>query len=93
MALMQFTIGLVLMNIVVLLYLTGIYIKNFRSLQSKFTIGLLIFALVFLIENIVASYFYFTMMPYYANGIELPAFLLRLLQTIAFLVFLWITRE
>jgi len=90
---MQITIGLIAINIASLLYLNFIYIKNLKSIHSKFTIGLLIFALVFLIENLVAAYFYLTMMPYYANGIELPAFFLRFLQTIAFLIFLWITRE
>ena len=93
MTFMQFTIGLVIINIVILLYFTSIYIKNLKSIHSKFTIGLLIFALVFLIENLVAAYFYFTMMPYYANDTELPTFILKLLETIAFLVFLWITRE
>lgn len=93
MAFMQFTIGLVIINIVILLHLSFIYIKNLKSIHSRFTIGLLIFALIFLVENLVAAYFYFTMMPYYANGTELPTFILKLLETIAFLIFLWITRE
>ena len=93
MVLMQFTMGLVLINIVILLFLIFIYIKNLKSIYSKFTIGLFIFAFVFLVENLVAAYFYFTMMPYYANGAELPTFILKLLETIALFVFFWITRE
>ncbi len=90
---MQFTLGLVAINIGILLYLSWIYIKNLRSIHSKFTTGLFIFALVFLIENLFAAYFYITMMPYYARGTEIPTFLLKLLETIAFLFFLWITKE
>lgn len=93
MALMQFTLGLVLLNIIVLLWIIVIHARNFREIKSSFTCGLLIFTSVFLIENLVAAYFYLTMMPYYADGLEFPVLLLTSLQTIAFVVFLYVTRK
>lgn len=90
---MQFTIGLVSINIIILCLLLFIYLKNLRSIKSKFTIGLVLFVTVFLIQNIVAAYFYFTMMDLYAQGTELPVLLLTIMQTLAFIIFLFITRE
>ncbi len=93
MAIMQYSIALVIINIVILFFLLLIYLKNLKSIKSKFTSGLIIFALIFLIQNLVAAYFYLTMMDYYAQGTDLLVFVLTLMQTIAFAVFLAITWE
>ena len=92
MTLMQITLGLVMLNIFILIYLTIIQIRNLRIIRAPFTIGLLLFILVFLIENIVALYFYTTMMEYYALGTEKITFALTFLKTIAFIVFALISR-
>ena len=70
-----------------------IYIKNLKNIKSKFTIGLLIFAALFLLQNLVSLYFYFTMIEYFVPQVEVHVFILTLLQTIAFLILLKITRE
>jgi len=93
MALMQFTLGFVIANIVILFWILVIQARNVRVIRSPFTVGLLVFILVFLIQNIVAAFFYITMMSYYADGLDLPVFVLTVMQTIAFLIFLWITRK
>ena len=71
--------------------LIHIYIKNVKKVKSKFTIGLLIFAVLFLVQNLVSLYYYLTMMNYYAPEVEAHVFILTLLQTAAFLVLLIIT--
>ena len=70
-----------------------IYIKNLKNIKSKFTIGLLIFAALFLLQNLVSLYFYFTMIEYFVPQVEVHVFILTLLQTIAFLILLKITWE
>ena len=70
-----------------------VYSKNLKAVKSKFTIGLLIFALLFLLQNLVSLYYYLTMMQYYSPEVEMHVFILTLLQTIAFLVLLKITWE
>ncbi len=70
-----------------------VYFKNLRRAKSKFTIGLFIFALLFLIQNLVSLYYYITMMKYYAPEVEIHVFILTLLQSIGFLVLLKITWE
>jgi len=76
-----------------LLGLLYVYYKNLKAAKSKFTIGLFVFALLFLINNIVSLYFYITMKDYYVPAVELQVFILALLQTIAFAVLLKITWE
>ena len=76
-----------------ILGLLYIYYKNLRNIKSKFTIGLFIFALLFLLQNLVSLYYHITMMKYYAPEVEIHIFILTLLQTIAFIVLLKITWE
>jgi len=50
--------GIMAANVVLTAILVMIYLKNYRKIGSKFTIGLSIFALSFLIQNIASIYFY-----------------------------------
>ena len=91
--LMTLTTILTVLSALILAALLHIYIKNLRKIKSNFTIGLLIFALLFLIQNIVSLYFYLTMMDYYVPEVELHVFIFTLLQTIGFAVLLKLTWE
>ena len=76
-----------------LLGLLYTYYKNLKKIKSNFTIGLFIFALLFLIQNLVSLYYFITMMKYYAPEVEAHVFILTLLQAIGFAVLLKITWE
>ena len=91
--LMSITTVLTAISILALGGLLHIYIKNLKKIKSNFTIGLFIFALLFLLQNLVSLYFYLTMMNYYAPQVEVHVFIFTLLQTIAFLILLKITWE
>ena len=73
--------------------LIHVYIKNLRKIKSKFTIGLFVFALLFLVQNLISLYYYATMMEYYVPEVENHVFILTLLQTIGFAILLKITWE
>lgn len=45
-------------SIVVLVALLFLYGSNFRTLRSPLTFGLILFAALFLVENLAAVYFY-----------------------------------
>ncbi|NHV98407.1 MAG: hypothetical protein HA496_02030 [Thaumarchaeota archaeon] len=45
-------------NVMLLLVLVYIYVKNHLKIRSKFTLGLLSFASLFLLERFLAIYFY-----------------------------------
>ena len=91
--LMNLTTILTAVSILILAAMLHVYIRNLRKIKSNFTLGLLIFALLFLIQNIVSLYFYFTMMDYYVPAVELHVFIFTLLQTIGFAVLLKLTWE
>ena len=90
---MNVTTVITAISTIFLLGLLYIYYKNLRNAKSKFTIGLFIFALLFLIQNIVSLYYYITMMEYYAPEVEVHVFIITLLQTIGFGILLKITWE
>ena len=84
--LMKATFVLTLLNLVLLSALFFVYIKNWLKLKSAFTAGLLLFNIIFLIQNIMSVYFYLTNMTYFVNMISMHAFMLTALQTLAFVV-------
>ncbi|MBI2652750.1 hypothetical protein HYX00_04765 [Candidatus Woesearchaeota archaeon] len=90
---MNVTTIITAVSTIFLLGLLHVYYKNLRQAKSKFTIGLFLFALLFLIQNLVSLYYYITMMKYYAPEVEAHVFILTLLQAIGFLILLKITWE
>ena len=91
--LMNITTILTVLSTLILLGLLYVYYKNLKSIKSKFTIGLFIFAVLFLLQNLVSLYFYLTMMQYYSPQVEFHVIIFSLLQAIAFLILLIITWE
>ncbi len=91
--LMQINFWLAVVNVILLIYLAIVHIKMARDINSSFTWGLLLFVIVFLVHNFLAAYFYLTMRALYAPGTELPVLIITLMETIAFLIFVWICRQ
>lgn len=83
--------GLTVVNVLLILVLLYVYTKSVQKIRAPFTIGLLAFALLFLVNNIICLYFYITMQPYYAPGAEIFAVVLSATQTVAFATLAWIT--
>ena len=92
-AIMNICTALTVISTLALLGLLYIYIKNLKKIKSKFTMGLLIFAVLFLLQNFVSLYFYFTMMEYFVPQVEIHELVLNSLQTAAFLILLKISWE
>ena len=83
---MKATFVLTVINIVFLLALFFVYGKNWLSLKSAFTSGLVLFTLIFLIQNITSVYFYLANTPYFVDMVSMHVFILTVLQTCAFCV-------
>ena len=76
-------------SIVVLALLLVIYRSNFRSLRSPLSFGLIVFAALFLLENLAAMYFYFAWNESlsgtgYASSVAMPMLLLNAVELVAF---------
>ncbi len=91
--LMKAITALAVVSTLLLLGLLYVYYRNLKAAKSKFTIGLFVFAALFLAQNMVSLYFYLTMMDYYVPQVEIHVFILTLLQTAALAVLLKITWE
>jgi hypothetical protein len=57
-------------NALLLAALIVLYARMLGSVPSRLTWGLLLFAVVLFVENVVQLYFFATMMPLYAGGVE-----------------------
>ncbi len=73
--LMQINTIVSITTIIILSVLLYLYAKIFLKSKSTFTIGLMFFAFMLVIQNLIVVYAYFAMSPLYAPGL-LPYFLL-----------------
>lgn len=78
-------------NASILISLIYVYAKNYQKLNSKFSLGLLIFASILLLENILAFYFNWTMMGLYAERVAQQGLILRSLETASLIILGYIT--
>ncbi len=72
-SLMEISTGVGIANVVLLIALLTVYAKVYKSTRAVFTIGLMFFAGMLMLHNIIAVYAYFAMQPLYAVGL-LPYF-------------------
>lgn len=63
-----------LANVSILLALLIVYIKIYKNTRAIFTVGLMFFASMLMLHNLIAVYAYFAMAPLYAEEL-LPYFL------------------
>ena len=54
-------LALAIASVAILVVLLYIYVSNFRALRAPLSLGLIVFAGLFLVENLAAIYFYVTM--------------------------------
>jgi hypothetical protein len=47
-------------NILLLVGLLGIWVRNYRQMAAPILLGLILFGVLLLAENVIALYFYFT---------------------------------
>ena len=90
---MILSIGFAGLNTILLLILLTIYFANYKKIKAEFNLGLFLFALVFLIQKITTIILYITTMMPFAAQVETAMFILEILQTIAFMVLVWITMK
>ena len=62
-----------MINTVILVALLAVYANIYRKTGATFTIGLMVFAGMLMLHNIIAVYGYFAMAPLYSAGL-LPYF-------------------
>ena len=79
---MALSAGVALVNVALLIALLTMYARIYKSTRAVFTVGLMFFASMLILHNIIAVYAYFTMEPLYAATL-LPYFLVVHLAELA----------
>ena len=79
-------------SIVVLSGLLLVYAKSFRSIKSTFSVGLVVFAVLFLVQNIAAIALYVSMAAAgYRLSVAMPMLALNVAELGGFAVLFWIS--
>jgi len=80
-------------NICLLIALLYVYGRSYRRLKSKFTLGLLLFAFLLLLQNIFFLMFFLLQSGFRGPGMGIPLLTINTTQFIALLILLKITWE
>ena len=57
------------LNVVLAAVLAALYARTYARTKAPFTLGLILFALAFLAQNVLLAYSYGTMMPLFAEAL------------------------
>ena len=82
-----------LASVLVLGWLFGFYYRRVKEVKSRFTVGLAIFCLIFLAQNLVAVMIYFRLAEAYSIDVALPLLALNILGLIGFMILTWVVRQ
>ncbi|WP_152042678.1 hypothetical protein [Salinigranum salinum] len=80
-------------NIIFLLALSGVWLRNYRTFRTPLVLGLVAFSAVMLVENALAVYFFFTMQSLYSGDphVQQAVLVLRGLQLVAIAFLTYVT--
>lgn len=67
--LMDAAVVISLVNITLLSALLAIYARIYRNTRAAFTVGLIFFAGLLILHNMIAAYAYFAMAPLYSEAL------------------------
>ncbi|WP_247729770.1 hypothetical protein [Halovivax limisalsi] len=88
--------GFAALSALLLLVLASIWIRNYRTFRTPMILGLVVFAVVLLLENATAIYFFFSSMKMlYVNdpAVLTSVAILRGLQFLALCFLTWATLQ
>lgn len=81
------------LSILLLVVLTAVWVRNYRTFESRLTLGLVAFGAVMLLENALAIYFFFSTTMLYSGDpvVETAILALRSLQLVAIAFLTYVT--
>lgn len=80
-------------SILLLVALTAVWVRNYRTFRTTLILGLIAFGAVLLVENVVALYYFFSMRALYAMdpAVQQVVAITRALQTVALVFLTYVT--
>ncbi|MBN1896999.1 MAG: hypothetical protein JW789_04740 [Candidatus Aenigmarchaeota archaeon] len=89
----EIVLGISGLNVVLTLVLIYIYSRNHKLVKSKMTMGMLFFAVMFLLENAMSLYFYNSLLLQGITSITTFHLVVKFLEMMGLLVLLYVTWE
>ena len=88
---MYLSIAMTSINVVLLAILLVIYYRNYMEMKAQFSLGLIIFAAVLIVNKLLTLYFVMATMMDHADVLGVPVLILESLQLVAFAILTYIT--
>lgn len=85
------SVAIAVVSMVLLGVLLSIYVRSFRKIPSRFSLGLLIFGALFLVQNLAGIVAYFMMAEEYGTEVAVPMLILNAAELAGFGVLLAIS--
>ncbi len=89
----EIVLGISGLNVLLTLVLIYIYSRNHKLVKSKMTLGMLFFAVMFLLENALSLYFYNSLLLQGITSITTFHLVVKFLEMMGLLVLLYVTWE
>ncbi len=80
-------------NSFILVWVFILYARSHHRLGSKFSKALLLFAILLLLQSIIATIVYIRLKDYYGPDVAIPLIPINVLSLLAMLTLLWISRQ
>lgn len=88
---MYLSIGLTSLNVLLLATLSVVYYKNYMEIKAQFSLGLIMFAGILIVNKLLTLYFMLISMGDHADLLGMPTLVLESLQFVSFSVLTYIT--
>lgn len=75
------------------LVLVVFYFRLARERKSRFTLGLAIFSLIFLVQNLAAIFVYYALASTYSVEVALPMMALHSMELVGIGAMVWMARQ
>lgn len=85
------SLGVNSVNVIILIFLLYVFTRNYRHIRSNYNMGLLIFALLFLAENLISIHLGIFSWPYHDTDIILHIVVINFIQLLGLSAMLRIT--
>lgn len=79
------------LNLIILLILLGIYLSSYRKIKSNFTVGLMVFTGLLMLQNLLFIIFLVIKEGFRGPGMGVPVLMFNLTQLAALIVLLKIS--
>lgn len=87
----QMVLGINGVNVLLTILLIYVYFRNHRIVKSKITLGMLFFAVAFLIENALSLYFYNSLLMQGITSITTFNLVVKSFEMVGLVVLLYVT--